>query len=84
MFILFGRAVALRATLSSERNYSLFTIHFFLLSVQRYEVWKYPPKLLHNSENITNFAAKKENLSDRGLQKSLKQNKTPKSKKVKE
>ena len=34
---------------------------------QRYEVWKYYPNFLRNSENIPKFATGKENLSDSGL-----------------
>ena len=43
--------------------------------VQRYDVWKYPPNFLHNSENIPKFAAQKEKLSKKGFIRARKQNK---------
>ena len=48
------------------------------LTVQRYELWKYPPNFLWNSENITNITPDLEQYSKLGTFKSLKQNKTPK------
>ena len=56
--------------------------NFCLIWVQRYEVWKYPPNFLRNSENIPKFAAEKENISDLDSQIVLKQNKTLKSIKI--
>ena len=48
----------------------------FFSTVQRYELWKYLPNFLQNSENITIFAAEKENLSIQAPSERLKQNKT--------
>jgi hypothetical protein len=49
--------------------------------VQRYDVWKYYPNFLRNSENIPKFAAEKENLSDSGALNASKQNNILKFKK---
>jgi hypothetical protein len=61
----------------SLRRYSVFS------TVQRYELWKYSPNFLLNSENIPNFAPCKEYLSDSGANRRTLQNNILKSIKVK-
>ena len=51
----------------------VFGLFFVFSTVQNYNIWKYPPNFLQNSENTANFAGETEYNSKTGFSDAFKQ-----------